>query len=121
MARRCTRASGAGQWPSTPAPILVLQGGLDPSTPYADIVRPHYSAPNQYYVELPRGNHIVTWSSPRVDPDARHCGEQVMLSFLADPSKAPDTSCIAGVAPLDLGSPPAYWLARVGIADLWEN
>jgi hypothetical protein len=30
-------------------------------------------------------------------------------------------SCIAGMAPLDFGNPPADFLAAVGIQDLWEN
>jgi len=43
------------------------------------------------------------------------------LSFLANPSAAPDTSCIAQMLPLDFGSPPAKWMAAVGIEDLWAN
>ena len=112
-----------GSWPSSPAPILVLQGGLDPATPYAALVKPHYSRPGQHFVELPKANHGVVWNekSPMVDPAAYGCGWQVAQSFLADPAKAPDTSCIKGMAPLDFGNPPAWWLARVGIQDLWEN
>jgi pimeloyl-ACP methyl ester carboxylesterase len=110
-----------GTWPSSPAPMLVLQGALDPQTPFADVVKPHYSGPRQYFVELPNAGHDVVRTSPMVDPNARTCGVQVMLSFLADPSRSPDTSCIAGMAPLDFGHPPAQWLAAVGVQDLWEN
>jgi pimeloyl-ACP methyl ester carboxylesterase len=113
-----------GNWPSSPAPILVLQGTLDPRTPYGSVVKIHYSGPNQYYVELPKANHGTAWieAAPTADPSDQYgCGWQVIQSFLADPTKAPDTSCIAGMAPLDWGNPPAWWLARVGITDLWEN
>jgi len=112
-----------GSWPSTAQPVLVLQGTLDPRTPYGDLLKPHYAAPNQYYVELPLANHglLARESAPMVDPGADACGWQVMRSFLADPSKPPDTSCITGMAPLDFGKPPAEFLAAVGIQDLWEN
>jgi hypothetical protein len=56
-----------------------------------------------------------------VDPNAQNCGIQVLLSFLTDSTKAPDTSCVAGMAPLDFSNPPADWMATVGITDLWEN
>lgn len=110
-------------WPSTPQPILVLQGTLDPRTAYGDLLKPHYAGPNQYYVELPLANHfaVAPENAPMVDPGAYSCGWQVLLSFLADPTQPPDTSCIAGMAPLDFGNPPAEFLAAVGIQDLWEN
>jgi pimeloyl-ACP methyl ester carboxylesterase len=112
-----------GKWPSSPAPTLVLQGGLDPRTPYGDIVKAHYSGKNQYYVEMPLAAHWIASpnTTPMVDPNAPGCGWQVILSFLADPTKPPDTSCIAGMAPLDFGNPPPEWMAVVGIKDLWEN
>ena len=56
-----------------------------------------------------------------VDPAATTCGLQEMLSFLADPTKATDTSCVADMAPLDFGTPPAEWLGAVGIKDIFEN
>jgi pimeloyl-ACP methyl ester carboxylesterase len=110
-----------GTWPSSPATILVLQGTSDPVTPYGDIVRQHYAGANQYYVELPHATHGAVATSLMADPRAPTCGLQVLLSFLADPSRPPDTSCIALMAPLDHGNPPASWLNTVGIADLWEN
>ena len=110
-------------WPSSPVPMLVLQATLDPRTLFGDVVKPHYSGQGQYFVELPKANHgvILNENSPMADPDAYGCGWQVVQSFLADPTKAPDTSCIKGMAPLDFSNPPAWWLARVGITDLWEN
>ena len=112
-----------GKWPASPVPVLVLQGGLDPKTPYGDVVKPHYAGKNQYYVELPLAAHVPAWplASPMADLTAPGCGWQIVLSFLANPTKPPDTSCIAGMAPLDFGNPPSEWLARVGIQDLWEN
>jgi hypothetical protein len=112
-----------GRWPSSPAPTLVLQGELDPRTPYGDVVKPHYSGKSQFYVEMPRGGHGLEWplASPMADLTAPSCGAQVVQSFLADPTRPPDTSCIAGMAPLDFGHPPPEFLALVGIQDLWEN
>jgi pimeloyl-ACP methyl ester carboxylesterase len=112
-----------GKWPSSPAPILVLQGTLDPRTPYGDLVKSHYSGKYQYFVEMPRASHVssLPTASPMADLAAPGCGSQVVQSFLADPTRPPDTSCIAGMAPLDFGHPPAEWLALVGIQDLWEN
>jgi pimeloyl-ACP methyl ester carboxylesterase len=110
-----------GQWPSPQLPMLILQGTIDPQTPFGAVVKPHYSGPNQYFVEVARANHVVLLSSPMVDPVEDTCGVKIMQSFLADPSKPPDTSCIAGMAPLDFGNPPADWLSVVGISDLWEN
>jgi hypothetical protein len=110
-----------GKWPSSPAPTLVLQGTLDPNTPWGTIVKPHYSGANQYFVEVPLANHGVAYASPMKDPTAPTCGFQIVQSFLTDPSKAPDASCIAGMAPLDYGNPPPEFLARVGIKDLFEN
>jgi hypothetical protein len=110
----------------------VLQGTLDARTPYGSVEKAHYSGPNQYYVEFPNGAHIVggfdpsadyfTNQAPMADPSMFYsCGWLVIESFLADPSKKPDTSCIAGMATLDFGNPPKAWLARVGVQDLWEN
>jgi hypothetical protein len=121
-----------GKWPSSPVPILVLQGTLDARTPYGSVEKAHYSGPNRYYVEFPNGAHIVggfdpsagyvTNQAPMADSSVLYsCGWLVIESFLADPSKKPDTSCIAGMAPLGFGNPPTAWLARVGVQDLWEN
>jgi RNA polymerase sigma factor (sigma-70 family) len=110
-----------GTWPTSSAPTLVMQGTLDPLTPFGDIVKTHYSGANQYFVEFPNATHVVVGASPMVDPNAQNCGIQVLLSFLTDSTKAPDTSCVAGMAPLDFSNPPADWMATVGITDLWEN
>lgn len=112
-----------GTWPSPSMPLLILQGTLDGNTAYGDVVKSHYSGKNQYYVEVPRAPHGPAWpmGSPMTDLTVPSCGWQVVQSFLADPTKAPDTACIAGMAPFDFGSPPAEWLALVGIQDLWEN
>jgi len=113
----------SGKWPSSQVPTLVLQGGLDPITPHADVVAMHYSGKNQYFVQLPDSGHHLSapTASALSDFAARGCGFQIMKSFLTDPGKAPDTSCIADVAPITFSAPPPEWLGVVGIADLWEN
>jgi pimeloyl-ACP methyl ester carboxylesterase len=111
-----------GKWPSSPVPILILQGTLDPRTPYGDIMRAQYSGKNQYYVEFPGANHAIflPTATPMVEPAAPGCGWQVIRSFLEDPTRAPDTSCISGMMPV-FGTPPKEWFDLVGIQDLWEN
>lgn len=112
-----------GKWPTTPAPILVLQGGLDARTPFGSVVSAQYSGANQYYVELPIAVHGVLGSlgSPMADLASAGCGARIMQSFLDDPSQPPETSCIGGLAPIDFANPPPEWMALVGIDDLWEN
>jgi pimeloyl-ACP methyl ester carboxylesterase len=112
-----------GKWPSSDAHILLLQGGLDARTPYGDIVEQHYSGENQHYVEMPTATHAVLFplASPTSDLTAAGCGYQIIQSFLSDPTRAPDTSCIAGMMPIDFGNPPAEWMSLVGIQDLWEG
>jgi pimeloyl-ACP methyl ester carboxylesterase len=111
---KAPRDSYYGKWPSSPAPTLVLQGTMDPNTPFGDLVKPHYSSTNQYFVEFPNVTHVVL-------VNAFSCASLVMQSFLNDPSKAPDTSCIASLPSLDFGKPDSQWLAGVGVQDLWEN
>jgi pimeloyl-ACP methyl ester carboxylesterase len=110
-----------GTWPSSPAAMLILQGTSDAVTPFGDMVKQHYAGANQHYVEIPHARHSTMWTSLMADDRAPMCAQQVLVSFLADPSRPPDTTCIAGMAPIDYGNPPVRWLNTVGVADLWEN
>jgi hypothetical protein len=67
-------------------PTLVLSGGFDPITPpqYASTVASNLS--NSYNFVFPIGAH-----GQMLDGD---CADGMILAFLADPSSAPDSSCI---------------------------
>lgn len=66
-------------------PTLLLSGEFDPITPprNADIVAQTLS--NVFNYTLPGGGHGALFSD---------CGEEIALQFLADPTTAPDTSCL---------------------------
>jgi hypothetical protein len=66
-------------------PTLLLQGGLDPATAVANGNIVETGLSNSYNVIFPAGTHIQG-TSP--------CGAAIMAAFMADPTTAPDTSCI---------------------------
>lgn len=112
-----------GKWPETSVPLLILQGTLDPRTPFGAQVKTHYTGDNQYYVEVPHGAHGQAWPavSPMTDLRETSCGWQIIRSFLQNPKRRPDSSCTSRSARLDFVAPPAAWMAMIGIDDLWEN
>lgn len=67
-------------------PTLLLQGGLDPATAVANGNIVETGLSNSYNIVFPDGTHIQGGSP---------CGVAIMAAFMADPSTAPDTSCIA--------------------------
>lgn len=68
-------------------PTFVLAGEYDPITPpaWGELVASHLD--NAYYHEFPGTGHGVTVSSD--------CAFDMMQAFLAEPTSAPDASCIA--------------------------
>jgi pimeloyl-ACP methyl ester carboxylesterase len=66
-------------------PTLLLQGGLDPATAVANGNIVETGLSNSYNLIFPAGTHIQG-TSP--------CGATIMAAFMADPTTAPDTSCI---------------------------
>ena len=77
-------------------PTLLLSGAFDPITPpvLAQEAATHLS--RSHVVVVPGMGHGTI--------DVRPCPTEITLSFLADPSRAPDTSCLAE------GDPPAFIL-----------
>lgn len=73
-------------------PTLVLAGEFDPTTP------PEYSRlaastlTNSTFVEAPAVGHVV---APRFA-----CTRGIMADFLDDPSRSPDTGCVADLPPV---------------------
>ena len=76
----------------TDVPVLVAAGSVDPITPpdYAEAILPGLE--NATYVELPYTGHGAT---------LQDCGAAILGDFLADPERAPDTSCIDEMEPPD--------------------
>ncbi|NJK78908.1 MAG: alpha/beta hydrolase [Chloroflexaceae bacterium] len=70
-------------------PTLVLAGDYDPITPpqWGQIAAETLS--NGYYYEFPGFGHGVSVSGA--------CPEGITRAFIANPSQAPDTSCMAGL------------------------
>ena len=67
-------------------PTLVLSGGFDPITPPEYAASVVSSLTNSFYFVFPTGGH-----GQMLDGD---CADSMILSFLANPSQAPDSSCI---------------------------
>jgi pimeloyl-ACP methyl ester carboxylesterase len=114
---------------ATDRPVLMLNSDIDPQTPLelAMHLRDDLHGPNQYFVTMPGGGHIVIFNSllnggNSEDPTG-HCGSLVMLSFLDDPTRPPDTSCISNVEPLsfDASDPRNQQTSQqyFGIPTMW--
>ena len=73
-------------------PALLLSGNLDPITPpaYAEQARETLSAAYSYV--LPHVGHGILRSD--------RCAVRIATSFIAEPLKEPDSSCIAATSPL---------------------
>lgn len=110
-----------GQYPESNVPVLLMNGTLDTQTPqeFADVVAPHYKKPNQSYVVFPRVPHGVVGSSPMVD--ARdNCGERIWKAFVAAPTAAIDTSCLAKIKGHDFDKPSQMAQVFFGTPALWS-
>lgn len=111
----------ATTWADSAAPRLVLQGGLDPATLLrkARAAKPHFSQPNHYWVEIPTAGHTTFVTSATTEK--RSCGTQIFMSFMDNPKVAPDTSCLAKLAPLSFDGQLQLSQALYGRDDAWEN
>ena len=72
-------------------PALVLAGEFDPVTPPDWGQQTAEALKNGYFFEFPGLAHGVTGSNDATNG----CVNRMMLSFLDDPSKAPDSTCMA--------------------------
>jgi len=67
-------------------PTLVLAGRYDPITPTSWSRTAAENLPNSFYVEFPSKGHSLDIGST--------CAEEIKRSFLQDPWREPDTSCL---------------------------
>ena len=73
-------------------PTLIFAGGFDPITPPAFGRLAADSLSKSTFVEVPANGHgVVPYSD---------CTMKIMEAFLDQPSEPPDTTCVAGMAPL---------------------
>ena len=78
------------------------------------------TAPHQTFVEVPFSPHGVAFESPVKTPGQVTCGAQMMKGFIADPTAAPDTSCLGDLVPVQFTSEPAEVRQYFGTTDPWE-
>jgi DNA-binding GntR family transcriptional regulator/pimeloyl-ACP methyl ester carboxylesterase len=71
-------------------PALVLAGEYDPVTPPEWGRRVVRTLARGFFVELPGMTHVAGWNG---------CGRTMILAFLRDPSRMPDSTCAARAAP----------------------
>lgn len=95
----------ASQWADSEMPMLFLQGGLDAATlrRKAREARPHFTRPNQTWVEFDTAGHTTLASTPFVDEmgERRSCGTRLLMQFVANPTMPVNTGCVNQVLPLD--------------------
>ena len=110
-------------WATTDIPMLMLQGIIDPSTPYdfAKELEGQFTGEKQHFVAFPYAPHNVTNGSPiSEDTSAMHCGQKLFVDFLKDPTGDLDTSCVGQTLPLDFQG-TAYGAYFFDTNDYWEN
>ncbi len=82
-------------------PTLVLSGEFDPVTPPEWGEQTAKALKNGYFYLFPGVTHGVIWWNDFTGG----CANRMVTSFLDDPSKAPDSSCLAQVPPLEFVTP----------------
>ncbi|MFO0611574.1 MAG: alpha/beta fold hydrolase [Polyangiaceae bacterium] len=109
----------AGTYPMTATPVLLLAGGLDARTPAALAAEVNAGLPGSSHqlVTIPRGGHVVTFSSPL--SSGRTCGALLVTQFVDHPGGFLDTSCVDAVRALDFGAPSIG--SFLGVSDAFEN
>lgn len=111
-----------GQWPSSTVPVLAMNGTLDPQTPIeqARVVAEKLAAPHQTFVEVPFSPHGVAFESRVKTAGQAPCGAQLLKGFVADPTAAPDASCLGDLVPVQLTIEPDEAQQFFGTTDAWE-
>jgi len=110
------------RWADVETPLLLLNGDLDARTPIWDLegIDEAFSRPHQNWVEVPFGGHGIIMEG-RAPGRLGTCGYRMITTFLAKPTGAPDTACLAGMETLDLEGDSLSAETIFGTSDLWEN
>lgn len=110
------------RWAVTQTPMLMLQGMLDPATPYekAKRLEEHFDGEHQYFAAFPTAAHNVASGTPvSRDEGAVECGAQLFSAFLKDPENL-DMSCMAEVLPNNFLGDLELAQTLFGTDDLWD-
>jgi pimeloyl-ACP methyl ester carboxylesterase len=114
----------SGIWAETDVPMLMLQGKLDPSTPYdyAVLLKDHFNGKHQHFIEFPYAAHNVVSGSPTESGYQEvHCAKLIWNAFMEDPEAELDTSCVSKTLPPDFKGEGPYAEYYFGTKDYWEN
>lgn len=94
-----------GQFARTDAPMLMLQGGLDPATLLrkARPMQQRFMGAHQHWVEFAQASHTTLSSTPFVDEtgERRSCATRLLMRFIEAPTQPLDTGCVAAVEGVD--------------------
>jgi pimeloyl-ACP methyl ester carboxylesterase len=110
-------------WADTSVPILMLNGDLDPQTPIwvATPAVDHLNKANQHFVTVPGAPHCIVCQTPVRTPGEPTCGTTLLRGFLADPTQAPDRTCLDDLALIDFVGGPGWPEYLLGEPDYWEH
>ena len=102
-------------------PMLMMHGRLDPtaSAPEAEEVGAWFTGANQTFVMFPQAAHNISSGTP-YRPLRPHCGMKLWLDFMADPTAALDTSCVAEVQPINFEGTEPLARALLGTGSFFE-
>jgi len=88
----------------------------------SSVAKENLNGPNQYFIEIPNGNHFLMWDgSPVKNIFAPDCGTQIILDYMNDPLSKPDTSCLANLMPINFRGNLLMALVLFGTLDIWDN
>lgn len=118
---RYTPDALSSTWAASSAPLLMLNGTLDPQTPLeiASPAQERFQGRHQTFVVLPDAAHSTILQSPT--RGGEQCGMLIADSFLDAPTQPPDLSCLADLAPIDFQGIPEYTRFFFDRDDMWEN
>lgn len=103
-------------------PLLMMQGGLDPATPFSNVsdFPDRYNGLHQTFVYFPLSTHNVLTSTP-LEGGGETCGMSILLQFLDSPEQAIDRSCVAEVNPIPFTVEDDLSTRLFGTSDLWGD
>jgi pimeloyl-ACP methyl ester carboxylesterase len=103
-------------------PLLMLQGSFDPATPIeeAAVMQSAFNGPLQSFVVFPQAAHDVLGSTPAYGGD-RDCGYEILLAFLDDPNRVPDSDCTRHLDAIDFDGEPQDVEYLFGTTDTWGD
>jgi pimeloyl-ACP methyl ester carboxylesterase len=107
-------------------PVLLLNGDLDPQTPFAFAETQFQNIQSsgtgkKYLIKIPYAPHYTALRSP-VNNSKIDCGLQLILQFVQDPSKEPDQFCIQHLQRVHFRGPSeAVNVLTFGVHDIFDG